>query len=205
MRRDIQTRRRHFFNQRISLVNYIMPGEARTEDTLVDESASAMVRQLGDAPTDIEVNGHVFGNCSLTLVLHGEDFRAVEHQAAQAAKALSLHDGAFIDETYNLLNAWLSIVPGNGARNLRRLPILETHAAEGIDNIKRQGKVYNARYATGCPLRRLLSPSDGSAFRRAEPLYEARRQAALGVTAFAIDAPAGQRPHLSARCARGFL
>src|SRR6266511_3480689 len=49
------------------------PREARTEDMLVDESASAMVRQLGDALTDIEVNGHVFGNCSLTLVLHGED------------------------------------------------------------------------------------------------------------------------------------
>ncbi|MGE3513259.1 MAG: VirB4 family type IV secretion system protein, partial [Vicinamibacterales bacterium] len=130
MRRDIQTRRRHFFNQRISLVNYITPGEARTEDMLVDESASAMVRQLGDALTDIEVNGHAFGNCSLTLVLHGDDLRAVEHQAAQAAKALSLHDGAFIDETYNLLNAWLSIVPGNGARNLRRLSMLETHAAD---------------------------------------------------------------------------
>jgi type IV secretion system protein VirB4 len=130
MRRDVQTRRRHFFNQRVSLVNYVTPGEARTEDMLVDESASAMVRQLGDALTDIEVNGHVFGNCSLTLVLHGEDLRGVEHQAAQAAKALSLHDGAFIDETYNLLNAWLSIVPGNGARNLRRLPVLETHAAD---------------------------------------------------------------------------
>lgn len=130
MRRDIQTRRRHFFNQRISLVNYITPGEARTEDMLVDESASAMVRQLGDALTDIEVNGHAFGNCSLTLVLHGDDLRAVEYQAAQAAKALSLHDGAFIDETYNLLNAWLSIVPGNGARNLRRLSMLETHAAD---------------------------------------------------------------------------
>jgi len=130
MRRDIQTRRRHFFNQRISLVNYITPGEARTEDMLVDESASAMVRQLGDALTDIEVNGHAFGNCSLTLVLHGDDLRTVEHQAAQAAKALSLHDGAFIDETYNLLNAWLSIVPGNGARSLRRLSMLETHAAD---------------------------------------------------------------------------
>ncbi len=130
VRRDIQTRRRHFFNQRISIVNYITPGEARSEDMLVDESASAMVRQLGDALTDIEVNGHVFGDCSLTLVLHGNELRAVEHQAAQAAKILSLHDGSFIDETYNLLNAWLSIVPGNSARNLRRLPILETHAAD---------------------------------------------------------------------------
>src|SRR5690606_7618599 len=33
-------------------------------------------------------------------------------------------------ESYNLLNAWLSIVPGNGAHNLRRLALLETHVAD---------------------------------------------------------------------------
>ena len=130
MRRDIQTRRRHFFNSASRIVNYITPGEARPEDMLVDESASATVRQLGDALTEIEVNGHVFGDCSLTLVLHDEDLGLLEHQAAEAAKVLAVHDGAFIDETYNLLNAWLSIVPGNCAHNLRRLPILETHAAD---------------------------------------------------------------------------
>ena len=37
---------------------------------LVDESASATVRQLGDALTELEVNGHFFGECSLTLVLY---------------------------------------------------------------------------------------------------------------------------------------
>ena len=95
---------------------------------LVDESASATVKQLGDALTEMEVNGHVFGRCSLTVVLHSEDRRALDQQAAQAMKVLSAHDGAFFDETYNLLNAWVSIVPGNGARNLRRVALLETHA-----------------------------------------------------------------------------
>ena len=130
MRRDIQNRRRHFFNKRVSLVNYITPGEARAEDMLVDESASATVKQLGDALTDIEVNGHAFGQCSLTVVLHNEDHRALQQQAAEAGKVLALHDGAFFDESYNLLNAWLSIVPGNGAHNLRRVALLETHAAD---------------------------------------------------------------------------
>jgi len=63
-------------------------------------------------------------------VLHDEDRKAVEQQAAAAAKALAVHDGAFFDESYNLLNAWLSIVPGNGAHNLRRIAMLETHAAD---------------------------------------------------------------------------
>jgi hypothetical protein len=56
MRRDIQTRRRHFFNKRVSIVNYISP-DARPEEMLVDDSASATVRQLGDALTEMEVNG----------------------------------------------------------------------------------------------------------------------------------------------------
>jgi type IV secretion system protein VirB4 len=97
---------------------------------LVDDSASATVRQLGDALTELEVNGHFFGSCSLTLVLHGEDGRALEYQAAEAMKAMAVHDGSLFDETYNLLNAWLSIVPGNSAHNLRRLALLETNVAD---------------------------------------------------------------------------
>ena len=67
MRRDIQSRRRHFFNKRVSLVNYVAP-ETRPEEMLVDDSANTTVRQLGDALTELEVNGHFFGHCSLTLM-----------------------------------------------------------------------------------------------------------------------------------------
>ena len=129
MRRDLQTRRRHFFNKRVSIVNYVAP-EARPEEMLVDDSASATVRQLGDALTELEVNGHFFGSCSLTLVLHGEDSRALQHQTAEALKAMAVHDGRLFEETYNLLNAWLSVVPGNSAHNLRRLALLETNLAD---------------------------------------------------------------------------
>jgi type IV secretion system protein VirB4 len=129
MRREIQTRRRHFFNSRVSIINYVSP-DARPEDMLVDDSASATVRQLGDALTEMEVNGHVFGTCSLTLVLHGLDAPALDQQAAEAMKALAVHDGAFFEESYNLLNAWLAIVPGNSAHNLRRVALLETNVAD---------------------------------------------------------------------------
>jgi type IV secretion system protein VirB4 len=129
MRRDLRVRRRHFFNKRVSIVNYVSP-ETRPEEMLVDESASATVRQLGDAMTEMEVNGHFFGECSLTLVLHDPDRRALERAAAEAVKAMAAHDGALIEETYNLLNAWLSIVPGNSAHNLRRLALLETNYAD---------------------------------------------------------------------------
>jgi hypothetical protein len=43
---------------------------------------------------------------------------------------MAVHDGGLYEETYNLLNAWLSIVPGNSAHNLRKLAVLETNAAD---------------------------------------------------------------------------
>jgi type IV secretion system protein VirB4 len=129
MRRDLQTRRRHFFNKRVSLVNYIAPG-TRAEEMLTDDSATATVHQLGDALTETEVNGHFFGHCSLTLILHGRDSRTLQQQAAEARKAFAVHDGVLFEETYNLLNAWMSVIPGNGVHNLRRLALLETNAAD---------------------------------------------------------------------------
>jgi type IV secretion system protein VirB4 len=129
MRRDLQTRRRHFFNTRVSLVNYVAP-DTRPEEMLVDDSASATVRQLGEALTELEVNGHFFGMCSLTLVLHADDARTLQHQTAEAMKTIAVHDGSLFEETYNLLNAWLAVVPGNGAHNLRRLAVLDTNLAD---------------------------------------------------------------------------
>src|SRR5262245_31066228 len=129
MRRDLKTRRRHFFNKRVSLVNYVAP-DARPEEMLVDDSANATVQQLGDALTELEVNGHFFGMCSLTLVLHSENSEALHRHAAEAMKAVAVHDGSFCDETYNLLNAWLSTIPGNSAYNVRRVALLETNCAD---------------------------------------------------------------------------
>ena len=129
VRRDIHTRRRHFFNKRVALVNYVSP-DTKPEEMLVDESANATVKQLGDALTELDVNGHFFGECSLALVLFDPEGAAVERMAAEAIKVFAAHDGTLFEETYNLLNAWLSVVPGNSAHNLRRLALLETNYAD---------------------------------------------------------------------------
>ncbi|MBI4485761.1 MAG: hypothetical protein HY655_07095, partial [Acidobacteria bacterium] len=93
-------------------------------------AAGSHVDQLGDAQTEIEVHGHFFGECSLTLVLFDRDPRVVERAAAEAAKVMAVHDGRLVPETYNLLNAWLAVMPGNSAHNLRRLALLETNCAD---------------------------------------------------------------------------
>ncbi|MEO7276329.1 MAG: hypothetical protein ABIX28_20250 [Vicinamibacterales bacterium] len=129
VRRDVQSRRRHFFNKRVSLINYLS-SDTRPEEMLVDDSAATTVRQLGDVLTEVEVNGHFVGTGSLTVVLHGPDPRALQVSVAEAMKVLATHDGAAFEETYNLLNAWLGIIPGNAAYNLRRLALLETNLAD---------------------------------------------------------------------------
>src|SRR6185295_8951299 len=89
-----------------------------------------IVCQLGDALTELEVHGHFFGSCSLTLVVHSDDSASIQHQMAEAMKVMAVHDGRFFDEGYNLLNAWLSTIPGNSRYNVRRLALLETNGAD---------------------------------------------------------------------------
>jgi type IV secretion system protein TrbE len=129
VRRDLHARRRHFFNKRVSLVNYVSPS-TQPDEMLVDDSASATVRQLGEALTEVEVGGRIFGSCSLTVVLHDVDPRVPMQQASEVRKVAAAHDASFYEENYNLLNAWLSVVPGNGHHNLRRLALLDSNLAD---------------------------------------------------------------------------
>jgi hypothetical protein len=52
MRGDLRARMRHFFNMRISMINYFSP-QTRPEDMLVDSSATATVTELGQGLTEM--------------------------------------------------------------------------------------------------------------------------------------------------------
>ena len=129
MRRDIHARRRHFFNRKVSLVNYVSP-QTTPDEMLVDDSAAAVVTELGACLTDLEVHGHIFGATSLSIVLFDRAADRLEQLVAACAKVFAAHDGALTDERYNLLNAWLAIIPGNHVRNVRRLALLNTNCAD---------------------------------------------------------------------------
>jgi hypothetical protein len=68
MRRDLHSRRRHFFNKKVSLINFFST-QTQPEEMLVDKSAAATVHELGESLTAMEVQGQFFGSCSLTLVV----------------------------------------------------------------------------------------------------------------------------------------
>jgi len=129
MRRDLHSRRRHFFNKKVSLINYVST-ETKPEEMLTDDSATATVNELGQSLIAMEVHGHFFGSCSLTIIAFDRDPRRVAQSVAECTKVFAGHDGALYEESYNLLNAWLGVVPGNSTHNLRRLALLNTNAAD---------------------------------------------------------------------------
>jgi type IV secretion system protein VirB4 len=129
MRATLKSMLRHFFNKRVALMNYFST-QTKPEEMLVDDSAAATVHELGQSLTAMEVHGHFFGSCSLTIVAFDRDRGRLDHTVAACAKAFAGHDGALHEERYNLLNAWLAVMPGNSAYNLRRLALLNTNVAD---------------------------------------------------------------------------
>jgi len=130
IRREIRAKRRHFHNSKASMTNYIGDKAPNPQEMLIDESATGLVAELGGCLREIEINGNYFGRFSMTAVLIGADLPAVRRAAAECTKALTAFDAQVLDERYNLLNAYLAVVPGNRALNLRELWLLNTNYAD---------------------------------------------------------------------------
>jgi type IV secretion/conjugal transfer VirB4 family ATPase len=132
IRREIHAKRRHFHNSKISLTNYL-PLTAvppAVGDVLVDDSATAMVKDLGACLTELTVNGRYFGRYTLTVVLYDTDPAALDRSVAACIKAAAAQDAQLTDERANLLNAWLAVLPGNTAYNFRAMHLLNTNGAD---------------------------------------------------------------------------
>ncbi|MEO8481548.1 MAG: DUF87 domain-containing protein [Acidobacteriota bacterium] len=130
VRREIHAKRRHFHNAKVSLSNYVTDTSASPADVLVDDSATAVVRDLGAALTELTLQGRYFGQYTLSVVLYDRDPAALERSVGACLKAFAAHDAQATDERYNLLNAWLAVLPGNGAYNVRSLHLLNTNYAD---------------------------------------------------------------------------
>jgi type IV secretion/conjugal transfer VirB4 family ATPase len=130
IRREIHAKRRHFHNAKVSLTNYVTDTSASPADLLVDDSATAVVRDLGAALTELTLQGRYFGQYTLTVVLYDRDPVALERSVGACLKAFAAHDAQVTDERYNLLNAWLAVLPGNSAYNVRSMHLLNTNYAD---------------------------------------------------------------------------
>jgi len=130
MRRIIQAKRRHFHNTKRSFASQVSLNDALTQDLLLDDSKESQVRELGDGIKEMELHGNYFGQFSLTVVVYDLDLAKVDRACADFYKVFSVHDAQLYEEKYNLLNAFLAVVPGNHAHNLRSLYLLNTNYAD---------------------------------------------------------------------------
>jgi type IV secretion system protein VirB4 len=55
---------------------------------------------------------------------------SIEASVAECFKVFSTHDAALIEERYNLINAWIAVLPGNYLHNLRQLYLTNTNYAD---------------------------------------------------------------------------
>lgn len=132
MRKLIQNKRRHFFNSKTSILSYInLNNQPQTPDQmLTDDSASAMVSELGSCLTEMELKSNYFGQFSFTVVLYDRDKQRLEKSVAEAFKVFASKDATLFEERYNLLNAFVAALPANSRYNLRYLYILNNNYAD---------------------------------------------------------------------------
>lgn len=101
------------------------------ENVIADKSALNEVEDLDKTLGRINNDGEYLGEFSFTVVLYGWKEKArLQTAVADVVKIFGNHEGALIHETYNALNAYLSIIPGNQAFNLRHTWILSGNYAD---------------------------------------------------------------------------
>ena len=130
-RKEVNKRRRHFNMSKTGFVSQMGNDATKTNprDVLVDESKQADIENLGDCLRALG-DGQSLGDFSLTIVLYGRSKAELEQLGAEFAGIFTNGDGSLFSETYNQLNAYFAIVPGNYALNLRKLFLLNTNYAD---------------------------------------------------------------------------
>jgi type IV secretion system protein TrbE len=128
-RRAIQAKRRHFHNTKRSFRSQVSLSDA-PQDVLLDDSKESQVRELGESIKELELKGNFFGQFSLTIVIYDLVQSKLDRAAAEFYKVFSVHDARVNEERLNLVNAFLAVVPGNYAFNLRRFYLSNPNYAD---------------------------------------------------------------------------
>jgi type IV secretion/conjugal transfer VirB4 family ATPase len=130
MRQVIRSKQRHFHNSKESMSTYVTSSSTTTGDALIDAGAAANVSDLGASVKELEMDGNYFGQFSMSVVLHDEDRSKLRRAAAEVFKVFATQGAQLTQERYNLLNAWLAVIPGNAVYNRRHLWLLNTNYAD---------------------------------------------------------------------------
>lgn len=130
-RKEITKRKRHFNISKSSFISSMQrdPATYDPRNVIIDESKQADIENLGDCLRALG-EGQALGDFSLTVVLYADDKRTFDKALPEVVRVFTSADGNLFSETYNQLNAYFAIVPGNYRHNLRRLYLLNSNYAD---------------------------------------------------------------------------
>jgi type IV secretion system protein TrbE len=130
-RKEITKRRRHFNVTKTSFVSQVGNDSTKVNprDLLVDESKQDDIENLGDCLRALG-DGQSLGDFSLTIVMYATTKGELDQLVGEFSGVFSNADGNLFVETYNQLNAYFAVVPGNYSQNLRRLYLLSANYAD---------------------------------------------------------------------------
>ena len=130
-RKEITKRKRHFNISKSSFISSMQSDPAMYDprNVIIDESKQADIENLGDCLRALG-EGQTLGDFSLTVVLYDEDKRRLDKALPEVVRVFTSADGSLFLETYNQLNAYFAIIPGNYRHNLRRLYLLNSNYAD---------------------------------------------------------------------------
>lgn len=130
-RKEITKRRRHFNVSKSSFISSVQrdPATYDPRNVLIDESKQADIENLGDC-LRVLGEGQTLGEFSLTVLLYGKEKRMLDNVLPEVVRVFTSADGNLFSETYNQLNAYFAIIPGNYRHNLRRLYLLNSNYAD---------------------------------------------------------------------------
>jgi type IV secretion/conjugal transfer VirB4 family ATPase len=124
----------HYWSQWISDIPAILSmvvSRGKRDNVIADKSATNDVAELDSVITRINNNGEYLGEFSFTAILYGRNGRtALQCAVSDAIRSFGNHEGSLVVESYNALNAYLSIIPGNTAFNVRRSWLLSANYAD---------------------------------------------------------------------------
>ena len=113
-----------------SIVSMVL-NRGQRENVIADKTALNDVEDLDKTLTRIKNYGEYLGEFSFTAVIYTRgDPAKGKATAADVLKVFGNHEASLIHESYNALNAYLSIIPGNSAFNLRRTWLLSGNYAD---------------------------------------------------------------------------
>lgn len=98
-----------------------------TQSTVKDTVADENLTECGELKKRIANHGEFLGEYSMTLVLSGDN---IGRAAAEASNIVGNAEGSLLADGTGSLDSYLSIIPGNTQRNLRKLWNLSANYAD---------------------------------------------------------------------------